>query len=64
LRRKRCIEIALEDLELSRRHFAIAMMKLYDESGLSYGQLAPLFGVTRARIQQLVETGRKVDPPP
>ncbi len=62
LRRRRCVELALAAVVDARTEYARAVAELYDSTGLSYGSLAPLLGVTRARVQQLVEEGRKVPP--
>jgi hypothetical protein len=49
----------------ARRQIARAMVGLHDDYGLSYGEIAAAlatFGrqVTRSRVQQLVEEGRRV----
>lgn len=43
---------------------ARAMLAHYEETGLSYGKIADQVGVSRGKVQQLVERGRKTDDTP
>ena len=61
LRRRRSVEICQRELAAAVGEYHRAIARLYEDSGLSYGQLAPLLGVTRSRVQQLVEAGRQME---
>jgi len=63
LRRLRALQITEAENDLARHEFYRAVHRLYCESDLSFAQLAPIFGVTRSRIQQIVAAGAGVCEP-